>query len=180
MNGGAWLATVHGVAKSWTRLKRLSTLHSSMEGLRGQVSKSFSFLCTQNEDRGERGEIVEWMVTLRVLIDLCTSDWGKEGILQGQTAQLSPENSWIDRAEQQLNSQQLLKFPVIWLQPIDGFSTCMPSQAVALRKENSRVIMCQKYLASQWGMIKPVNCTLIHLTSFFSWLHETTLTARVF
>ena len=46
MNGGAWLATVHGVAKSWTRLKRLSTLHSSMEGLRGQVSKSFSFLCT--------------------------------------------------------------------------------------------------------------------------------------
>ena len=46
MAGGAWLATVHGVAKSWTRLKRLSTLHSSMEGLRGQVSKSFSFLCT--------------------------------------------------------------------------------------------------------------------------------------
>ena len=25
MDRGAWLATVHGVAKSWTRLKRLST-----------------------------------------------------------------------------------------------------------------------------------------------------------
>ena len=25
MNRGAWWATVHGVAKSWTRLKRLST-----------------------------------------------------------------------------------------------------------------------------------------------------------
>lgn len=31
---------------------------------------------------------------------------------------------------------------VIWLWPIDGFSTGMPSQAVVLRKENSRVIVC--------------------------------------
>ena len=27
MDGGAWWATVHGVEKSWTRLKRLSTRH---------------------------------------------------------------------------------------------------------------------------------------------------------
>ena len=30
MDGGAWWAAVHGVAKSWTRLKRLSSSSSSM------------------------------------------------------------------------------------------------------------------------------------------------------
>ena len=29
MDGGAWKARVHGVAKSWTRLKRLSSSSSS-------------------------------------------------------------------------------------------------------------------------------------------------------
>ena len=29
MDRGAWLAAVHGVAKSWTRLKRLSSSSSS-------------------------------------------------------------------------------------------------------------------------------------------------------
>ena len=27
MNGGAWWATVHGVAKSWTRLSDFTSLH---------------------------------------------------------------------------------------------------------------------------------------------------------
>ena len=31
MEQGAWQATVHGVAKSWTRLKRLS-MHACMSG----------------------------------------------------------------------------------------------------------------------------------------------------
>ena len=31
MDGGAWWAVVHGVAKSWTRLKRLSSSSSSRE-----------------------------------------------------------------------------------------------------------------------------------------------------
>ena len=30
MDGGAWWAAVHGVAKSWTQLKRLSSKRSSM------------------------------------------------------------------------------------------------------------------------------------------------------
>ena len=46
MNRGAWLATVHGVAKRWTRLKWLGTLHSSMEGLQGAGIQGLSFLCT--------------------------------------------------------------------------------------------------------------------------------------
>ena len=29
MDGGAWQATVHGVKKSWTRLKRFSTAHNT-------------------------------------------------------------------------------------------------------------------------------------------------------
>ena len=29
MDGGAWQATVHGVEKSWTRLKRFSTAHNT-------------------------------------------------------------------------------------------------------------------------------------------------------
>ena len=32
MDRGAWWATVHGVTKSWARLKRLST-HSNSEGI---------------------------------------------------------------------------------------------------------------------------------------------------
>ena len=30
MDRGGWLATVHGVAKGWTRLKRLSTQHKNV------------------------------------------------------------------------------------------------------------------------------------------------------
>ena len=30
MDSGAWCATVHGVAKSWTRLKQLSTAFSTL------------------------------------------------------------------------------------------------------------------------------------------------------
>ena len=43
MDGGAWWAAVHGVAKSRTRLKRLSR---AMEGDRGKLSH-------QNDDRGD-------------------------------------------------------------------------------------------------------------------------------
>ena len=39
-NRGAWQATVHGVTKSWTRLKRLSTAHDyyvkGFNGINGQ------------------------------------------------------------------------------------------------------------------------------------------------
>ena len=30
MDSGAWWATVHGVAKSWTQLKRFSTAHGPL------------------------------------------------------------------------------------------------------------------------------------------------------
>ena len=32
MDRGAWWATVHGVAKCWTRLKRWSTVHFPVQG----------------------------------------------------------------------------------------------------------------------------------------------------
>ena len=38
MDRGAWQATVHGVAKSWTRLKRLS-MHTHMLSLVISVAK---------------------------------------------------------------------------------------------------------------------------------------------
>lgn len=42
---------------------------------------------------------MEWMVTFRVLVDLCTSAWGRRGHFLGPESPLSPGNSWIHRAE---------------------------------------------------------------------------------
>lgn len=39
---------------------------------------------------------------------LCSSGWGKEGISEAGTAQMSPGNSWIGRAE-----SQLFKHPIV-------------------------------------------------------------------
>ena len=41
MDRGAWQATVHGVAKSRTRLKQLST-HAAYEGI--IIKKSYSYI----------------------------------------------------------------------------------------------------------------------------------------
>lgn len=72
---------------------------------------------------------------------------------------------WLKRRSYS-NSLQLLKCWLIWWQSIDGFSKCVPSKAEEPRKESSGVIMCHKYLASQWGGNQPVSCTLICLPPF--------------
>ena len=48
MDRGAWRATVHKVAKSWTRLKRLSTAHAvsrenSFSSVMEKIRKKFGF-----------------------------------------------------------------------------------------------------------------------------------------
>ena len=40
-DGGAWWAAVHGVAQSWTRLKRLSSSSSSKNNVKGKENENF-------------------------------------------------------------------------------------------------------------------------------------------
>ena len=47
MDRGAWRATVHGVAKSWTRLEQLSTAQYSTKSAMPGVTKPEFRLCTQ-------------------------------------------------------------------------------------------------------------------------------------
>ena len=55
MDGGAWWATVHGVAKSWTQLKQLSSSSSSMQTLQymrevDTVEHSFPYFIDQKSE----------------------------------------------------------------------------------------------------------------------------------
>ena len=65
MGRGAWQATVHGVAKSWTRLKRLSMHAPLFRGnvmwnpMSAQHSKSGSVMDTMGGREGRR-EWDEW------------------------------------------------------------------------------------------------------------------------
>lgn len=112
----------------------------SMEVSRGiRIQNPSSLMHLRWGWRGWRCEAVEWMVAHKVLIDLCSSGWEKRAFHRPESTAVSCIAGLRSSC---LNRQLFLKFPVICLQPIDGFSTCMPSQAVFLRKENSRVIIC--------------------------------------
>ena len=43
MDGGAWWTTVHGVAKSWTRMRDLTNTHHGLPHI-GQIKEIYNYM----------------------------------------------------------------------------------------------------------------------------------------
>ena len=64
MDRAAWQATVHGVAKSPTRLSDRKTIHTELRVLRSQLPSAKCFL----HDSGESGPITSQSLHLILLV----------------------------------------------------------------------------------------------------------------